>query len=68
MSSNGTSGGVERTILLGVVIGGAIAVCLVLLRVFGIIIPSWIETILWIVVAVVIGVVAIKFIFKMLRS
>lgn len=56
----------ERIILLAIVLAGAIGVALVLLNVFGIVIPSWMVTIGWIVVAVLIGVAAVKLIFRML--
>lgn len=43
------------------VIGGIIGVLLVAVRAAGVTIPPFIITILWIILAVVIGVVAIKF-------
>lgn len=44
-----------------IVLAGVIGIVLVVVRQSGIVIPAFITTICWIVLAVVIGVVAIKF-------
>lgn len=51
--------------ILIVVIAGVVAVVMVVLNQMGIAVPSFIVKILWIIFAVVIGVVAIKFIASM---
>ncbi len=49
-----------------VILAGAIAVTVVVLKVMEIKIPDWFIRILWIVAAVVVGVLAIKFIANMM--
>lgn len=56
-----------RLILLAVVIAGAIGIAFVVAGVAGIHIPAFIITILWIVLAVVIGVLAIQFIASLIK-
>jgi hypothetical protein len=48
--------------LLLIVCAGIVAVVMVILKQIGVAVPEWIVRILWIVFAVVVGVVAIKFI------
>ncbi len=48
-------------VLVAIVIAGVIGIMLVVVRQAGIDIPGWIIQILWIVLAVVVAVVAIKF-------
>ena len=48
-------------IIVAIVCAGIIGIALVVIRQAGIAIPEWIITILWIVLAVVVAVVAIKF-------
>lgn len=59
---------VKKWLVVIVVIIGALAVCYVVANAVGIAIPGFIITILWIVLAVVIGVAAIKFIMSLVRS
>lgn len=49
-----------------VVIAGVVAIVAVILKQMGVAIPPFIITVLWVCVAVVIGVVAIKFIASLL--
>ncbi len=48
-------------VIVGIVIAGIVGIALVISRQAGIMIPGFVVTILWIVLAVVVGVVAIKF-------
>ncbi len=57
-----------QQIIWAIVILGCLGVLLVLLPVFGIAVPPYIEKIFWIVVAVCIGVLAIKFMVKQASS
>lgn len=50
-----------QIIVIAMVVAGIIGIALVIARQAGIVIPAFIFTIAWIVLAVVIGVVAIKF-------
>lgn len=59
---------VKTWLIMIVVIIGAIAIAYVVTNAVGIAIPAFIITILWIVLAVVIGVVAIKFIWSLIKS
>jgi hypothetical protein len=58
---------IERIILLAIVVGGAIGVLLVVLQVFHIGIPDWVQMIGWILFAVLVGAGAVKLIFQMLK-
>lgn len=49
-------------IIIAILVAGAVAVLVVVLKQFGVAIPPFVVTIFWILVAVVIGVVAVKFI------
>lgn len=59
---NPFGGGLIHLILVAIVVAGAIGIAFVVAQVAGIVVPGWIITILWIVLAVVVAVVAIKFI------
>ncbi len=48
-------------VLVAIVVAGIIGIALVVVRQAGIAIPGWVIQILWIVLAVVVAVVAIKF-------
>ena len=48
-------------IIIAIVFAGIIGIALVVIRQAGIAIPGWVINILWIVLAVVVAVVAIKF-------
>lgn len=49
-----------------IVIAGIIGIVLVVTKQMGVSIPPWIITILWIILAVIIGVVAVKFLASLL--
>jgi len=53
-------------LIIGLVIAGAIAVFWVILKQLNITVPAFIVTIFWIVVAVLVGVIAIKIIVSIL--
>jgi len=57
----GTSYTLIQWIVIVIVIAGIIGIALVVVRQAGISIPGWVVQILWIVLAVVVAVVAIKF-------
>lgn len=48
-------------VIIAIVLAGIIGIALVVVRQAGIAIPGWVVQILWIVLAVVVAVVAIKF-------
>lgn len=53
-------------LILAMVIAGIIGVVFVIIRATGVAIPGWIIQVGWIVLAVLIGVVAVKFLASML--
>lgn len=53
---------IAHLLIVAIVIGGVIGIALVIIRQSGIVIPQFVITILWIVIAVVVGVVAIRFV------
>ncbi len=53
-------------IIVAIVIAGVIGIALVIARQAGIVIPDFIWTIAWIVLAVVVGVIAIRFLASMM--
>ncbi len=53
-------------VVVGIVIAGIVGIALVVIRQAGIAIPGWVIQILWIVLAVVVAVVAIKFLAGMI--
>lgn len=53
-------------VILVIVVAGIIGVAFVVIRAAGVNVPPWIVTIGWIVLAVVVGVVAIKFLASLL--
>lgn len=57
---------VAHWLVIAIIIAGCIGIAYVVAKAAGIPIPPWVITILWIVLAVVIGVVAIKFLASML--
>jgi len=59
-------GGIISWLILAIVVLGVIAIAWVVIKQLGITIPPFIIAILWIVLAVVIGVAAIKFIAGMM--
>jgi hypothetical protein len=56
------AGGLVHLIIVIIVICAVIGIALIITRQAGITIPSWIIQILWIILAVVIGIVAIRFV------
>lgn len=56
---------IQNILLAIIVIAGAVGVVLILLKVFNVQIPGWVVQIFWVVLAVVVGVFAIKLIFSM---
>lgn len=58
--------GIPQMLIWVIVIAGCIGIALVVVKVSGIQIPSWVYTIMWIVLVVIVGVVAIKFLASML--
>ncbi len=52
--------GFGELLIAAIIVAGCIAVAFVLIRVFGIQIPAWVFHIFWIVVAVFIGIFAIR--------
>lgn len=53
-------------IIIAMVIAGIVGIAIIVAHAAGITIPQWVIQILWIVLAVVIGVVAIKFLVGLL--
>lgn len=53
-------------IIVAIIVAGVIGIAFVVARQAGIVIPQFVITIFWIVLAVVVGVVAIKFLASML--
>ena len=58
--------GLIQWIIVAIVLAGIIGIAAVIIRQSGIAIPGFVITIFWIVLAVVVGVVAIKFLASML--
>lgn len=58
--------GILGYIILAIIVAGAVAILFVVLRQFGVTVPAWIITICWIVLAVFIGVIAVKLLAGML--
>jgi len=57
----GLVGTIGSWLIIAIVIAGIVGIAIVVARQAGIAIPPWIFTILWIILVVVVGVVAIKF-------
>lgn len=55
-------GSVVQILILAIVVAGVIGVALVIFNRLGVAVPDWIMQVIWIVLAVVIGVMAIRFI------
>lgn len=53
-------------IIVAMVIAGCVGILIVVLRQAGVAIPPWVTTIFWIVLVVVVGVVAVKFLASLL--
>lgn len=53
-------------LILIIVIAGAVAVVAIVAKAAGLNIPAWLIQVLWVVLAVVVGVVAIRFIASLL--
>lgn len=58
--------GIPQMLIYFIVIAGCIGIALVILKVSEIQIPAWAWKIFWIVLVVIVGVVAIKFLASML--
>ena len=54
-----------QLLILIIVIGAAVAITFVILRQMGVVVPPFIITIAWILLAVFIGVIALRFLFSM---
>ena len=48
-----------------IIIAAAVGIMYVVLQVFGVSIPQWVVKIFWIVIAAVVGILAIKFLWSM---
>jgi hypothetical protein len=59
---------VLQLLLIVIVIAAAVAITVVVLRQMGMAIPPFIITILWILVAAFVGVVALVFLFRMIGN
>lgn len=55
-----------RLAILALVVAGCIAIVLIILPVIGIAVPAFVVKILWVLFAVLVGIVAIKFIVSLL--
>ena len=71
MSDGGKSnfsgpGGLVRLLIVAVILAGCIGIAMAVAHAAGIAIPAFVITILWIVFAVLVGVLAIKFIASLL--
>lgn len=64
-AQNAFPAGVGHWLIVALVVAGIIGIALVVARQAGIVVPAFVVTILWIVLAVVVGVVAIKFLIGM---
>lgn len=60
-----SSMGILGWIIAIIILAGAVAILVVILNRFGIKVPDWIIQILWILFAVVVGVVAIRFLWTL---
>lgn len=58
--------GLVQWIIIAIVIAGIIGVAMVVAKQAGIVIPGFIVTIFWIVLAVFVGVIAIKFLAQLM--
>lgn len=54
-------GGIEGLLLWLIVVAGIVAIAFIVVRAMGLTIPAWVIQVGWVIVAVVVGVVAIKF-------
>jgi hypothetical protein len=61
----GAVGTIGHWLIIAIVIAGIIGIALVVARYAGITVPPFIFTVMWIILAVVVGVVAIKFLMQM---
>lgn len=59
-------GGIPQILIWFIVIAGCVGIAFVIAKATGVQIPGWVITVLWIVLAVVVGVFAIKFLATML--
>jgi uncharacterized protein (DUF983 family) len=66
LAQAGLAGTVGYWAIVLIVIAGIIAVVLVILRAAGIQVPSWLVMVLWIILAVVVGVLAVRLILSLL--
>ncbi len=60
------AGNVGHLLIVALVVAGVIGIALVVARQAGITVPPWLVQVLWIVLAVVVGVVAIRFLMGLL--
>lgn len=58
--------GFLQLLIIAVIVAGCIGIALIAARASGVAVPSWVVSILWIVLAVVVAVMAIKFLAGML--
>jgi uncharacterized protein (DUF983 family) len=66
LAQAGIAGQIGWMAIVGIVIAGIIGIALVVARATGIAIPNWVIQILWIIFAVVVGVLAIKLVLSVL--
>ncbi|MFA5376338.1 MAG: hypothetical protein WC455_11390 [Dehalococcoidia bacterium] len=65
LSVNFAAIGFIQWIIIAIVVAGVVGIAMVVSKQAGIVIPAFIVTIFWIVLAVVVGVIAIKFLASM---
>lgn len=58
--------GILQWAIFIIVLAGIVGVVVVIVRATGVAVPAWIYTVLWICLAVLIGVVAVKFLASLL--